>query len=263
MIFGIGSIGSELARQLPDNELFLFDHEETAVFDLAEELRNKGYKVKYQIGDIRNEKEVRDAIESFNPDIIYMCAALKHVTPCEEYPRNAVLTNIIGTQNVLESSGEAKFIFISTDKVHGTSIMGATKRMAEALVKNKGGVIVRFANVLGSRGSVIPLWQAQMDRGEPLTVTDDKMTRYFMSIRDAVELVRYAGEHGKPKETWVMNMGEPVNILKIAEEILRKSGSRVGIKIIGSRPGETLSETLITEEEKAKATEIGSFWVFK
>jgi|TARA_Y100000310_G_C20622694_1_gene784211 FlaA1/EpsC-like NDP-sugar epimerase len=259
---GSGSVGEELVRQLClYNRVFIFDIDETRTFDLYEELKQKNLKVDYRVGDINNMETVRSVFTQFNPDYVFHCASRKHVTPNERYPREAVETNLVGLLNVLEET-KGKFVFISTDKaIHVNSIMGATKKLGEIIVKNWGGVSVRFGNVLGSRGSVIPLWQASIDRGEPLNVTHPQMTRYFMTLEEAVKLVIEAGEKGKPGEIWVMDMGDPVNILELAKDIIKKSGKDVDIKMIGIRPGEMLFEELMTTEEKARAKKIDNFWV--
>jgi FlaA1/EpsC-like NDP-sugar epimerase len=259
---GAGSIGSELVRQLViDNEVFIFDIDETRTFDLWEELSQKGHHVTYRIGNIRDEGLVRRMLFDYNPDIIFHAAAYKHVSPMEKYPMEAVYTNIVGTWNIV-SNFTGKLINISTDKViNADCIMGITKKLAEKIVKNAWGISVRFGNVLGSRGSVIPLWQGQMDRGEPLTITDERMERYFMTIPQACELVIKAAEIGEPGQILIMDMGKPVKILDLAKEIIQKSGKDIGIKVIGIRAGETLSEKLMTEEEEKRAIKKDNFWI--
>lgn len=258
-----GSIGSELTRQLcVNNTVFLFDNNETATFDLYEELKLKGFQVDYRVGDIRNRDTVREVFVGFKPQIVFHVAAYKHVSPNERYPREAVETNLIGLLNVLDEAKGCRFVFISSDKaIHSNSVMGTTKRIGELIVKNWGGVSVRFGNVLGSRGSVIPLWQASIDRGEPLNVTDEKMTRFFMTLEEAVSLVIEAGEQGNPGEILVLKMGEEVNILELAKSIIKKSGKDVEIKMIGIRPGEMLFEKLMTPLEEAKKVDKGNYYV--
>ncbi len=268
---GAGSIGSELVRQLSvKNKVFILDQDETGTFDLREELKQDGRWVHSRTGDIRDPLVLRDVFEDFKPQLVFHAAALKHVTPNEEYPLEAIKTNILGTFNVMAEAKRweclEKFVFISTDKViHSNSIMGATKRVGEIMVKNqgKGFIAVRFGNVLGSRGSVIPLWQNQINRGKPLTVTDPKMTRYFMTIPEAVELVIEAAEQGSGGEVFILDMGKQVNILGLAKDILQKADSPAGIKIIGLRPGETLDEKLMTLEEEKVAEKIGKFFVIR
>src|SRR3990167_5009692 len=201
LITGVGSIGSELARQLaPKNKLFLLDISENA-YGLSQELEQKGYWAKPRIGDIRDKEAIKDLFADFKPQIVIHAAALKEVGAMQMYPEEAVQTNIVGLQNVLHEAYRyeclEKFVFISSDKATNLdSIMGATKRMGEVLVKNKGGIVVRFGNVLGSRGSLTQIWQRQHDKGEPLTVTDENMTRYMMTIPEACELVVNAIEEG-------------------------------------------------------------------
>lgn len=264
---GAGSIGSELVRQLaPHNTVFILDINETAFFDLYEELRLKGYDVSGRVGNIKSHSTVEDVISEFKPDMVINSAAYKHVAPMEKTPLEAIHSNIIGTHNLLKYSrkyGVEKFVNISTDKVvHANSIMGATKKVAEIMVRNAGGVSVRFGNVLGSRGSVIPFWQGQLDRNEPLTITDERMMRYFMTIPEACSLVIKAAEIGEPGQVLIMDMGELKSVYELALEILKKSGKEnLGIRNIGIRPGETLEERLMTDEEQARAKKIDNFWI--
>lgn len=267
-----GSIGSELARQLvPNNSVYGLDQNESGLADLMEELKFAG-----RVGDIRDETTVRDVFSDFKPQIVLHCAALKHVSAMELVPREAVMTNIIGTLNLIEYAKRweciEKFVFISTDKaVQSTSIMGATKRVGEIIVRNqgKGFIVVRFGNVLGSRGSVIPIWQRQIDQGKKLTVTDEKMTRYMMSIEEACSLVIGAAEKGKGGEIFCLDMGEKVNVLELAKGIIQWSqyGSRFHgnqePQIIGVRPGEQLTERLMTEEEEKLAVKEGNYYVIR
>ena len=265
---GAGSIGSEIVRQLaPNNKIFVLDQNETGAFDLREELKQDGYWVHSRTGDVRDKEVVRDVFEDFKPQYVFHAAALKHVTPNQEYPEEAIKTNALGTWNVIAEAKRweclEKFIYISTDKVvNARSIMGATKLLGEIMVRNqgKGFIAVRFGNVMGSRGSVLPLWLNQINRGKPLTVTDKRMTRFLMSIPEAVNLVIEASNLGKGGECFILNMGEQVNILELAEKILNKKGK---IKIIGIRPGETLDEKLMTLEEEKLSRIIGNFYVLK
>ena len=268
---GAGSIGSELVRQLAvNNKVFILDFNETDTFDLYEELHHEGHWVHYRVGDVRNLDTVKDVFSDFKPQYVFHAAAYKHVTPMEIYPEEAVQTNIIGTLNVLKTARNLecveKFVYISTDKViHANSVMGATKKVGEIMVKNsgKGFVAVRFGNVLGSRGSVIPFWQNQINRGKDITVTDERMERYFMSIDEACSLVIKAGEKGNGGETIVLDMGKRVNVLELAKEVINKSGRDVGIKMIGIRPGETIDEKLMTKEEEESAVKDGNFWILR
>lgn len=268
---GAGSIGSELVRQLArHNKIFIVDINETGAFDLREELNQEGFWTHSRTGDIRDPRVVSDVFADFKPEYVFHAAALKHVTPNEEYPLEAIQTNIVGTYNVMAEAKKwkclEKFVFISTDKViNSNSIMGATKRVAEIMVRNQGEkfVAVRFGNVLGSRGSVIPIWEKQLREGKPITITDGRMKRYFMTIEEACELVIEAAETGNGGCTMILDMGEPVSVLELAKDILKKAGSNVGIKEIGIRPGETLDEKLMTLEEERTARREGKFFVIK
>lgn len=272
MVFGgAGSIGSELIRQLSSqNKIFIFDNNESATYSLREELRQKGNWVHSRTGDIRNEKAIFDVFSDFKPQIVFHAAALKHVTPNEEYPEEAVYTNVIGTMNLIKEAKNweclEKFVFISTDKVVNAScIMGITKLCAEGLVKRAGEkfVSVRFGNVMASRGSVLEIWQKQFDTGQDVTITDPAMTRYMMTLPQACGLVIEAAEQGTGGETWIMDMGEQVNILQLAQEIISSSGQHKEIKIIGKRSGEMLYERLMTIEEEKTAKRKGQFWIIK
>lgn len=261
-----GSIGSELVRQLSvSNKVFLLDINETGVFDLINEEKDKGNWVHGRVGDVKNPKTLEDVFSDFKPQVVFHAGAYKHVTPMEWYPREAVETNILGTLNVIEYAKKyevGKFIFISTDKaVQSTSIMGATKRVGEIITRNqgKGYIVVRFGNVLGSRGSVIPIWQKQVERGRPLTVTHKEMTRYMMTIEDAVNLVIQASEMGTGGEIFCLDMGEKVNVLELAKKIIK--GTDLGVEVIGLRPGEQLTERLMFEEEERVAKKVGKFYV--
>ena len=265
---GAGSIGSELVRQLSvENEVYVLDINETNMFDIVEELKLKGFKVEGRIGDVRDWQTVEEVFYDVKPDIVFHAAALKHVTPNEIHPDEAVKTNVLGTMHVIQCAKRynAKFINISTDKVlNAHSVMGMTKKIAEGYLKRNCGVSVRFGNVIGSRGSVIPIWQAQLDRNEPLTVTDKRMMRYFMSIPEACGLVIKAAEIGEPGQILVLDMGEPKNVYELALEILKKSGKEhLGVRDIGIRPGETLGEKLMTDEEESQAIKQDNFWILK
>lgn len=268
---GAGSIGSELVRQLAvNNKVFILDQNETGTFDLREELKLEGHWVHSRTGDIRDKSTIADVFEDFKPQYVFHAGALKHVTPGEEYPEEMVKTNIIGTLNLIQEAKRweclEKFVFISTDKVvNAKCIMGITKLCAESIVRRmgKGFVAVRFGNVLGSRGSVIPIWQSQIEKGKPITVTDERMKRYMMTIPEAVNLVIQAGIKGVGGECFILDMGEQVNVLDLAQEILNKSSKKTGIKMIGMRTGETLEEKLMTEEEEKIAIKDGNFYVIK
>ncbi len=257
---GAGSIGSELVRQLSiNNKVFIIDINETGLFEIMEETGAFG-----RIGDIRDRDVVLDVFSDFKPQIVFHASALKHVPLNEKYPEEAVKTNVLGTLNVIKEANNweclEKFVFISTDKaVQSNSIMGATKRCAEIIVKNMGGIVVRFGNVLGSRGSLIPIWQKQIDNKKKITVTDERMKRYMMTIEDACRLVINACEEGKGGEIFILDMGEQINILDLAKKMVKEKD----IEIIGLRAGETLSEELMFEEEKKKAIKFNNYWITK
>jgi FlaA1/EpsC-like NDP-sugar epimerase len=253
-------------RQLaPLNKIFGIDSNETGIFDLMEEHQLKGQWVYGRVGDVRDTKTLEDVFSDFKPEIVIHAAALKHVKPNEDYPLEAIQTNVIGTYNVIFYAKKylvKKFIFISTDKVvNANSIMGATKKLGEIMARNQGYTAVRFGNVMGSRGSVLPFWENQINKGDPITVTDERMERYFMSIPDAVKLVIQAMEMGRGGETIILSMGKPVKIIDLAHKLIRELKSDTKIKMIGIRPGETLGERLMSEEEKKIAKKKGKFYI--
>jgi FlaA1/EpsC-like NDP-sugar epimerase len=270
-----GSIGSEIALQtcqFKPSELILFDIDETELFHLELKL-SKLFKVDevklhFIVGDIRDYKKLEEVIESFRPQIIFHSAAYKHVPMMEYNPDEAVKVNVFGTYNLAKLSIQfnvEKFINISTDKVvKPKSIMGATKRMAEYICKafndsNKTEFVsVRFGNVIGSRGSVLTVWLEQIKQGGPITVTHPDMKRYFMTISEAVSLVLMASVVGRGGEILVLDMGEPVKILELAEEFIKLHGLEpykdIDIIFTGIRPGENLFEDILTAEEGTDAT---------
>lgn len=260
-----GTIGSELARQLaPENKIFGIDINETAIYRVREELKQQGLWVHSRTGDIRNKETVRDVFSDFKPEIVYHCAALKNVTPSEEYPREAIDTNILGTDNVIAEAKRweclEKFVFISTDKVvNAQCIMGITKKCAEGLITRAGEkfVAVRFGNVLRSSGSVLEIWEKQHEQQKPLTITDTRMKRYTMSIPQACELVIDAGNQGKDGQIYIMDMGEPISILDLKDRYYPDDE----YEVTGIRPGETLEEKLMTNEEALHAKRVGKFYV--
>lgn len=261
---GSGSIGSELARQLAvDNKIFILDINESH-FTLREELKEKGYWVHSRTGDIRDVDTIKDVFEDFKPEIIFHAAALKHVTPNEEYPIEAIKTNIIGTYNLVYEAKRweclEKFVFISTDKVVNASTdMGITKLCAESLVRKRGYefVAVRFGNVLDSRGSVLEIWKRQVEQGEPITITDPEMSRYFMSIPQACELVIRAAKQGSNGQLFILDMGKKRTIRELKDELYPNYPEQ----IIGIRKGETMTEELMTADEKLKAIKKERFWI--
>lgn len=264
-----GSIGSELCRQLikycPDR-LILVGHGEYSIYSIDMDLQaaseELGVEVIPVIGDIRDSYRMFDIVETYRPAIIYHAAAHKHVPLMELNPNEAIKNNIIGTKNIAEAAvtfDVETFVLISTDKaVNPTSIMGATKRAAEMVIQslNKQSdtifTAVRFGNVLGSRGSVIPLFKKQIDQGGPVTITDPNMTRYFMTVPEASRLVIQAGALAKGGEIFVLDMGEPVKIIDLAKNLIKLSGyteDDIPIQCIGARPGEKLYEELLSEDE--------------
>lgn len=268
-----GSIGSELVKQISQFEpklLLMFDWWENGLFELDQELNQKGINVKRKliIGNIQDKNKLEWVFKNFEPQIIFHAAAFKHVPLMEDHPEEAVKNNILGTYICAENAGKygvKYFIFISTDKaVNPSSVMGATKSYAELLVRYLNKIYptkysaVRFGNVLGSHGSVVPLFQKQISSGGPVTVTHPEMIRYFMTIPEAVQLILHAVRIGKGGEIFVLDMGEQVKILELAKTMIRLSGyepnREISIKIIGKRPGEKIFEEILTKEEKKGKT---------
>lgn len=263
-----GSIGSEICRQLlkfHPARLVLIDRNETALFHLEHDLRpqQNGTALFPRVGDIADGRRMRRLFEAYQPEVVFHAAAYKHVPMMEDNIGEAVKNNVGGTRNlarIADEFGVAHFVMISTDKaVHPSSVMGATKHLAERYVHALSDVsetrfvIVRFGNVLGSAGSVVPLFQKQLMEGGPLTVTHPEMTRFFMTIPEASQLVLQAAALGKGGEIFVLEMGEPVKILDLARDVIRLSGYReedIGIVFSGPRPGEKLYEELYLDEEE-------------
>nr|AKE79775.1 polysaccharide biosynthesis protein [Streptococcus suis] len=264
-----GSIGSELCRQIAKfmpKRLMLLGHGENSIYLIHRELLEK-YQGKIElvplIADIQDRALIFSIMAEYQPDVVYHAAAHKHVPLMEYNPHEAVKNNIFGTKNVAEAAKTAKvakFVMVSTDKaVNPPNVMGATKRVAEMIVTglNETGqtqfAAVRFGNVLGSRGSVVPLFKEQIKKGGPVTVTDFRMTRYFMTIPEASRLVIQAGHLAKGGEIFVLDMGEPVQILELARKVILLSGhteDEIGIVESGIRPGEKLYEELLSTEER-------------
>lgn len=271
---GGGSIGSELCRQLVSHKpkcLVIFDIYENNAYDIQQELKIKypDANVVTLIGSIRNTSRLESIFEQYKPDIVYHAAAHKHVPLMEVSPNEAIKNNVVGTWNVAKMAdkyGVKKFVMISTDKaVNPTNVMGATKRICEMIIqsfneKSKTDfVAVRFGNVLGSNGSVIPLFKRQIEAGGPVTVTHPDIIRYFMTIPEAVSLVLQAGAYAKGGEIFILDMGEPVKIDDLAKNLIRLSGYTLGvdmeIKYTGLRPGEKLYEELLMNEEGMQDTD--------
>ncbi len=267
-----GSIGHEFANQISHYDykhLILLDQAESALYDLQQTFKRDEVKnFCVELVDIRNDHRVKEIFKKYNVNIVFHAAAYKHVPLMEKNPYEAVHVNIVGTSNVMNQAvenGVDKFIMVSTDKaVNPTNVMGATKRVAEIYANYLNGfgktkfVTTRFGNVLGSNGSVIPLFKKQIDAGGPLTVTHKSITRFFMTIPEACELVLEAGIMGNGGEIYVFDMGESVKIFELAKKMIHLSGYKypedIDIKITGLRPGEKLYEELLTNEENTIPT---------
>ncbi len=272
---GGGSIGSELCRQIAwhnPKQLIILDIYENNAYDIQQELIRHcpNLNLLVLIASVRDSKRINDLFETYQPQIVFHAAAHKHVPLMETSPNEAVKNNVSGTFKVAEAAGKfgvEKFILISTDKaVNPTNIMGATKRICEMIIQamnkrheNTEYVAVRFGNVLGSNGSVIPLFKKQISEGGPVTVTHKNIVRYFMTIPEAVSLVLQAGAYAKGGEIFVLDMGDPVRIYDLAVNMIRLSGLEpfkdIDIKITGLRPGEKLYEERLMEEEGLQKTE--------
>jgi len=268
-----GSIGSEIARQIArfdPKEVILFDHHENFIYFLDIEFKVKypEIRIKTFIGDIRDVGLLKQIFSKNKPQIVFHAAAHKHVPLMEENPVAAAKNNIFGTRNLIYAAnhyGVDKFILISTDKaVNPSSVMGMSKRIAEMILQAKSKrcrtkfMAVRFGNVLGSSGSVVPLFKKQIAEGGPVTITDPDVERYFMSAKEAVMLVLQAGALGQGGELFILDMGEQIKVVDIAKNLIALSGFTLGkdieIKLIGMRPGEKLSEELLLDKEKDKAS---------
>lgn len=277
-----GSIGSELCRQIlpfSPKKLLLLGHGENSIYDIEMELKKNFPDLACEtiIADIQDRQRMREVFDSHRPSVVFHAAAHKHVPLMEQNPIEAVKNNIIGTKNVAECAheyGTLRFVMISTDKaVNPTSVMGVTKRVAEMFVQGLARisqtkfVAVRFGNVLGSRGSVVPLFKRQIQEGGPVTVTHPDMVRYFMTIPEAVQLVIQAGALVKGGEIFILDMGQPVKIADLAKDLIRLSGFEPNedIKIIytGMRPGEKLYEEILTNEEGLSSTKHNRIFVGK
>ncbi|MCH7412037.1 polysaccharide biosynthesis protein [Belliella sp. R4-6] len=275
-----GSIGSEISRQLIKYKpklLILLDQSESPLYDLEQELKGQFESVsrKIVLCDIRDKSKLRKIFDKYRPNILFHAAAYKHVPMMEQFPEEAIETNIFGTKNLADLAVDFdldKFVMVSTDKaVNPTNVMGASKRLAEMYVQAYGNylefqyvagftkfITTRFGNVLGSNGSVLPLFKKQLESGGPLTVTDKEITRYFMTIPEACQLVLEASIMGNGGEIFVFDMGEPVKIYDLAKSFIELSGKRLGedidIVFTGLRPGEKLFEELFNDYEKILPT---------
>jgi FlaA1/EpsC-like NDP-sugar epimerase len=279
-----GSIGSELCRQIcrfTPRQILLFERAESPLYDIQLEFENKFENIQIVpiLGDARDLNQLEKVFQEYSPQIVFHAAAYKHVPMLELQPWRAVDNNIIGTQNLIEKSiahNIKRFVFVSTDKaVRPTNVMGATKRVSEMLIQAQNAchttdvqfMIVRFGNVVGSVGSVVPLFKKQIEKGGPVTVTHPDVTRYFMTIPESCQLILQAGAMGEGGEIFILEMGTPVKIADMARDLIRLSGFEpdVDIKIeyIGLRPGEKLYEELITEGEGIIPTDHDKIMVLK
>lgn len=264
-----GSIGSEICRQVCNfypERIILLGHGENSIYLINRELRNrfgKNVDIVPIIADVQNRARMFEIMETYKPYAVYHAAAHKHVPLMEDNPEEAVRNNILGTKNTAEAAKNAevkKFVMISTDKaVNPPNVMGASKRIAEMIIQSLNDethrtnfVAVRFGNVLGSRGSVIPLFKSQIEEGGPVTVTHPEMTRYFMTIPEASRLVLQAGALAEGGEVFVLDMGEPVKIVDLARNLIKLSGKKeddIRITYTGIRPGEKMFEEVMNKDE--------------
>jgi FlaA1/EpsC-like NDP-sugar epimerase len=267
-----GSIGSGIVRQLAlyqPLKIILLDQAESQLYELEQELKQSKPDLIFDIviGDVSNAIRMNRLYEFYKPEIVFHAAAYKHVPLMEDNPSEAVYTNILGTKNLVDLSlkhNVEKFVLISTDKaVNPTNVMGASKRIAEIYAQNSSNnqtkfITTRFGNVLGSNGSVIPLFKRQIEQGGPITITDKRVTRFFMTIPEACQLVLEAGAMGNGGEIFVFDMGEPIKIIDLAKKMIKLSGLEEGkdieIKVTGLRPGEKLYEELLSKEENTVPT---------
>jgi FlaA1/EpsC-like NDP-sugar epimerase len=269
---GAGSIGSELVRQISFTDfdkLIVIDQAESALYDIQQELKANCHKdTLFMVGNVRDRQFMESIFEHYMPQIVFHAAAYKHVPLMEQNPYESILTNVWGSKNLADMAdkyGVKKFVMVSTDKaVNPTNVMGATKRAAEIYVSalnrqsKTNYIVTRFGNVLGSNGSVIPLFEKQLKRGGPLTVTHENITRYFMTIPEACQLVQEAAVMGQGGEIYVFDMGEPVKIMDLAIRMIRLKGYNypedIGIEVTGLRPGEKIYEELLADNENATKT---------
>lgn len=269
---GAGSIGSELVRQIGmvSCKLIVLDQAESALYDIQQELRDSSCfnDFKFIVGDVRDKDFMEVVFQKYRPQMVFHAAAYKHVPLMEANPYEAVWTNVFGSYNIALLADKyqvEKFVMVSTDKaVNPTNVMGATKRVAEIAVSavnqisNTAFIVTRFGNVLGSNGSVIPLFEKQIDKGGPITITHPDITRFFMTIPEACQLVQEAGIMGNGGEIYVFDMGESVKIMDLAKQMIRLKGLNypedIDIKIVGLRPGEKIYEELLANNENTEHT---------
>lgn len=277
-----GSIGSELVRQLAGYSpslLILLDQAESPLHEMELEMRDKFPELTFEVvmGDIRNKQRLENVFRTFRPDVIYHAAAYKHVPMMENNPSESILTNVLGTKYLADLAHEnrvQKFVMVSTDKaVNPTNVMGASKRIAEIYTQSLGKVsqtkfiTTRFGNVLGSSGSVIPRFRQQIENGGPVTITHPEITRYFMTIPEACQLVLEAGAMGKGGEIFIFDMGKSVKIVDLAKKMIKLSGLEIDkdikIEYTGLRPGEKLYEELLNDKEKSVPTHNSQIMIAK
>ena len=277
---GGGSIGSELCRQIAKHhpkKLIIIDIYENNAYDIQQELRRTygdALDLRVEIASVRDKERIYDIFDKLRPDVVFHAAAHKHVPLMESCPAEAIKNNVFGTYHVVraaEKYGVKKFVMISTDKaVNPTNIMGATKRFCEMILQSRADsatefCAVRFGNVLGSNGSVVPLFKKQIEEGGPVTITDKRIIRYFMTIPEAAQLVLEAGAMARQSQIFVLDMGEPVKILDLAENLIRLSGLEpyrdIEIREIGLRPGEKLYEELLMKSETLTKTENSKIFI--
>ncbi|SEF88625.1 polysaccharide biosynthesis protein [Sphingobacterium lactis] len=269
---GAGSIGSELVRQISFTDfdkLIIIDQAESALYDIQQELKGNCHgDTLFMVGNVRDRAFMDSVFDQYRPQIVFHAAAYKHVPLMEQNPYESILTNVWGSKNLADMAdkyGVEKFVMVSTDKaVNPTNVMGATKRVAEIYVSglNRNSktnfIVTRFGNVLGSNGSVIPLFEKQLKRGGPLTVTHPDITRYFMTIPEACQLVQEAAVMGQGGEIYVFDMGKPVKIMDLAIRMIRLKGFNypedIGIEVTGLRPGEKIYEELLADNENTTKT---------
>lgn len=266
----IGSVLSEKLAKLSLKQLLILDQDETGIFDLYESLQEIS-NVDYIIANIRDKERVFEIFNQHKPDIVLHAAAYKHVSLMERYPTEAHKTNVNGMSNVANAAvanRTKKFIFISSDKAaNPKSVMGKTKLMGENICKALNNetkfIIVRFGNVLGSRGSVVPIWRKQIAENKPITITDKKMKRYFMSIHEASDLILKAATIGKGGETIILDMGKQMYVEDLAKLMVKLNGKELPIKYIGAKPGEKFKEQLMTRQERSIAKKINGLFIIK
>jgi FlaA1/EpsC-like NDP-sugar epimerase len=275
-----GSIGSELCRQLAavePKEIVLLDKDENSIFEIDNDLKatvGNAVRIHPVIANIKNVERLKLLFDKYKPEIVFHAAAHKHVPLMELNVPEAVLNNVLGTRNVVETAdafGVERFIFISTDKaVNPTSVMGATKKLGEIIVQGVARTsgtkfsCVRFGNVLGSRGSAVPLFQKQIARGGPVTVTHPEMRRFFMSIAEAVHLIIQSGTLGDKGEIFVLDMGQAIRIVDMVKTLIKLSGHKddeIEIKFVGTRPGEKLYEEILIDEERTRVTKFEKIFI--